>query len=167
MVLTIETVRQKDFGTYACVVRNSLGEVRRTVQLQEMRIELSPTVATLAPRSGEKEERGRGGRRRQKERRERKEKNRARSNWGQEGAGIKENEIQIVTLEKQKDTYQDFGRATEATLTSNISPRSTECSPTLNRMCRWSGGLDLHVQPHLLLLPLLTTLSLTFQSCQM
>ena len=26
-VLTIETVRQKDFGTYACVVRNSLGEV--------------------------------------------------------------------------------------------------------------------------------------------
>ena len=29
-----------------------------------------------------------------------------RSNWGQEGAGIKENEIQIVTLEKQKDTYQ-------------------------------------------------------------
>ena len=26
--------------------------------------------------------------------------------WGQEQQGVKENEIQIVTLEKQKDTYQ-------------------------------------------------------------
>ena len=34
MVLTIENVKSKDFGTYACVTRNSLGEVRRTVQLQ-------------------------------------------------------------------------------------------------------------------------------------
>ena len=34
MVLTIENVKSRDFGTYACVTRNSLGEVRRTVQLQ-------------------------------------------------------------------------------------------------------------------------------------
>ena len=34
MVLSIEEVRSKDFGTYACVTRNSLGEVRTTVQLQ-------------------------------------------------------------------------------------------------------------------------------------
>ena len=34
MVLTIDNVKAKDFGTYACVTRNSLGEVRRTVQLQ-------------------------------------------------------------------------------------------------------------------------------------
>ena len=91
-----------------------------------------------------------------------------RSNWGQEGAGIKENEIQIVTLEKQKDTYQvippkmmnyaflleiiqlspmhnnidfrilyqEFGR-TEATFPSNITPRTTECTNTMSRMCRF------------------------------
>jgi len=160
MVLTIETVRQKDFGTYACVVRNSLGEVRRTVQLQEMRIELSPTVATLAPRSGEKEERGQK-RRRQKERRERKEKKRER--WGQEQVEMKENEIQIVTLEKQKDSYQEFGRATETAFPSNVTPRTTECTPTMNRMCRWSGGVQ--EQGHPLLLSLLAIL--TLQSCQL
>jgi len=164
MVLTIETVRQKDFGTYACVVRNSLGEVRRTVQLQEMRIELSPTVATLAPRGGEKEERGQKRRGRQKERRERKEKKRER--WGQEQQGVKENEIQIVTLEKQKDTYQEFGRATEASLTSNITPRTTECTNTLDRMCRWSGGVHQLGHPLLPVLTLLLTL-LTLQSCQL
>ena len=34
MILNIEEVRSKDFGTYACVTRNSLGEVRTAVQLQ-------------------------------------------------------------------------------------------------------------------------------------
>ena len=34
MILNIEEVRSKDFGTYACVTRNSLGEVRTSVQLQ-------------------------------------------------------------------------------------------------------------------------------------
>ena len=34
MILNIEEVRAKDFGTYACVTRNSLGEVRTRVQLQ-------------------------------------------------------------------------------------------------------------------------------------
>ena len=34
MLLTLETVRPRDFGSYACVARNSLGEVRSEVQLQ-------------------------------------------------------------------------------------------------------------------------------------
>ena len=34
MVLNIDEVRTKDFGTYICVSRNSLGEVRTNVQLQ-------------------------------------------------------------------------------------------------------------------------------------
>ena len=38
MVLKIEEVRSKDFGTYACVSRNSLGEVRTNVQLQGEKI---------------------------------------------------------------------------------------------------------------------------------
>ena len=34
MLLTIENTKHKDFGTYACIARNSLGEVRSSVQLQ-------------------------------------------------------------------------------------------------------------------------------------
>ena len=34
ILLTLETVRPRDFGSYACVARNSLGEVRSEVQLQ-------------------------------------------------------------------------------------------------------------------------------------
>ena len=34
MVLQIDEVRSKDFGTYQCVSRNSLGDVRTKVQLQ-------------------------------------------------------------------------------------------------------------------------------------
>ena len=33
MLLTLETVRPRDFGSYACVARNSLVEVRSEVQL--------------------------------------------------------------------------------------------------------------------------------------
>ena len=40
MVLKIEEVRSKDFGTYACVSRNSLGEVRTSVQLQGEKIHI-------------------------------------------------------------------------------------------------------------------------------
>ena len=36
--------------------------------------------------------------------------------WGQEQAGMKENEIQIVTLEKQKDTYQVIPPNTDQSL---------------------------------------------------
>ena len=34
MVLRLAEVRPRDFGTYICIARNSLGEVRTTVQLQ-------------------------------------------------------------------------------------------------------------------------------------
>ena len=34
MVLRLAEVRSRDFGTYICIARNSLGEVRTTVQLQ-------------------------------------------------------------------------------------------------------------------------------------
>ena len=34
MILKIDEVRSKDFGTYSCVTRNSLGVVRKNVQLQ-------------------------------------------------------------------------------------------------------------------------------------
>ena len=34
MVLRLAEVRARDFGTYICIARNSLGEVRTTVQLQ-------------------------------------------------------------------------------------------------------------------------------------
>ena len=36
--------------------------------------------------------------------------------WGQEQPGVKENEIQIVTLEKQKDTYQVIPPNTDQSL---------------------------------------------------
>ena len=42
MILNIEEVRSKDFGTYACVSRNSLGEVRTNVQLQGMNNRYKP-----------------------------------------------------------------------------------------------------------------------------
>jgi len=71
MVLTIENVKSKDFGTYACVTRNSLGEVRRTVQLQEMKIELSPTVGTVQQEiTTVKKRRGRKGRKKDRKRNE-------------------------------------------------------------------------------------------------
>ena len=38
MVLQIDEVRSKDFGTYQCVSRNSLGDVRTKVQLQGINI---------------------------------------------------------------------------------------------------------------------------------
>ena len=34
MVLRMEEVRLRDFGTYICIARNSLGDVRTNVQLQ-------------------------------------------------------------------------------------------------------------------------------------
>ena len=34
MVLRMEEVRLRDFGTYICIARNSLGDVRANVQLQ-------------------------------------------------------------------------------------------------------------------------------------
>merc|ERR1711962_1178265 len=69
MVLTIENVNVKDFGTYACVTRNSLGEVRKTVQLQEMKIELSPTMATIHQEiTTVKKRRGRKGRKKDRKR---------------------------------------------------------------------------------------------------
>jgi len=43
MRLRINDAQTTDFGTYACVARNSLGEVQTNVQLQEMKIELSST----------------------------------------------------------------------------------------------------------------------------
>jgi len=89
MVLRLAEVRPRDFGTYICIARNSLGEVRTTVQLQEMRLELSsspsamvtpaPATATIhqeistvskrrrkeGNRGGRARGRGRGGGRRQ------------------------------------------------------------------------------------------------------
>ena len=40
MVLQIDEVRSKDFGTYQCVSRNSLGDVRTKVQLQGINIQI-------------------------------------------------------------------------------------------------------------------------------
>jgi len=68
MILTIENVKSRDFGTYACVTRNSLGEVRRTVQLQEMKIELSPTIATIPPETTTVKRRRNGRRNKKKDR---------------------------------------------------------------------------------------------------
>ena len=41
MVLRMEEVRLRDFGTYICIARNSLGDVRTKVQLQGAALHLS------------------------------------------------------------------------------------------------------------------------------
>jgi len=57
MFLTIE-VRRKDFGTFACKSRNSLGEAQATVQLQESKIELTPTEAQYREEEEDDDEEG-------------------------------------------------------------------------------------------------------------
>lgn len=55
ILLTIE-VRKKDVGTFSCIARNSLGEDRGNIQLQEARIELSPELYDTAPDASEDED---------------------------------------------------------------------------------------------------------------
>lgn len=127
MVLTIDNVKAKDFGTYACVTRNSLGEVRRTVQLQEMKIELSPTMATIHQEiTTVKKRRGRKGRKKDRKR--------------NEGLGGWDGGIDAFVPFEEKDKFEEI-EAKVATFTYTIptervsseyrnSWRSSGASPT-------------------------------------
>ena len=52
MVLRMEEVRLRDFGTYICIARNSLGDVRTNVQLQGAESFLSQFIIFLIENVG-------------------------------------------------------------------------------------------------------------------